>query len=137
MSLTSYRAAPSRGKPVALAARTRYLAIGALLGKPVGRANSSYFSYCHAAMASSGAMSRTPPRKPPVRAAERLREATSEVLAGARRQIDDSAADNATPVHEFPKAMKRWRAMLRLYEPLVGEKATRLRAEARDLAPEL
>src|SRR5215471_17851425 len=36
MSLTSYRAAPSRGKPVALAARTRYLAIAAGLGKAPG-----------------------------------------------------------------------------------------------------
>jgi CHAD domain-containing protein len=88
-------------------------------------------------MALSGAMSRTPPRKPPVRAAERLREATSEVLAEARRQIDDSTADSATAVHEFRKAMKRWRAILRLYEPLVGEAAIRLRVEARDRAREL
>jgi CHAD domain-containing protein len=88
-------------------------------------------------MALSGVMNRTPPRKSSARAAKRLREAASGVLAQARRQVDDSAADGATAVHEFRKAMKRWRAMLRLYEPLVGEEATRLRIEARDLAREL
>jgi CHAD domain-containing protein len=58
-------------------------------------------------------------------------------LAEARRQVDEPEADDATAVHEFRKAMKRWRAILRLYEPLFGEAATRLRVEARDLAREL
>jgi CHAD domain-containing protein len=40
-------------------------------------------------------------------------------------------------VHEFRKAMKRWRALLRLYEPLLGGEAEDLRVEARDLAREL
>src|SRR5215469_7792858 len=43
MSLTSYRAAPSRGKPVALRSRTRYLAIGGWLGKPPGADNQQIF----------------------------------------------------------------------------------------------
>src|SRR5690348_7513129 len=43
MSLTSYRAAPSRGKAVALVARTRYLATAAGLGKGARRGKSSYF----------------------------------------------------------------------------------------------
>src|SRR5215472_948154 len=44
MSLTSYRAAPSRGKPVALRSRTRYLAIGTWLGKRPGAGTTIKFS---------------------------------------------------------------------------------------------
>jgi len=82
-------------------------------------------------------MSRAPSRKPESGAAERLRSASDEILDEARRQIDEPGIDDATAVHEFRKAMKRWRAMLRLYEPLLGEEATQLRIEARDLAREL
>jgi CHAD domain-containing protein len=82
-------------------------------------------------------MSRTAPRGPDSGPGERLRTASAEVLAEARRQVDEPEADDATAVHEFRKAMKRWRAILRLYEPLFGEEATQLRTEARDLAREL
>jgi CHAD domain-containing protein len=82
-------------------------------------------------------MSRTTPRGVDPAAAERLRTASVEVLAEARRQVDEPEAPGATSVHEFRKAMKRWRAILRLYEPLFGEPATLLRVEARDLAREL
>jgi CHAD domain-containing protein len=85
----------------------------------------------------SGAMNRTPLRKPDSGAAERLRDVSDEILQDARHQIDEPGVDDATAVHEFRKAMKRWRAILRLYEPLLGEEATRLRVEARDLAREL
>ena len=37
-------------------------------------------------------------------------------------------------MHDFRRAMKRWRALLRLFEPFLGEEARRLRDEARDLA---
>ncbi|HJX19366.1 MAG TPA: CHAD domain-containing protein [Steroidobacteraceae bacterium] len=80
---------------------------------------------------------RTPPRKPDSGAAEGLRSASGEVLGEARRQIDDHDVDDATAVHEFRKGMKRWRALLRLFEPLMGEEAAVLRVEARDLAREL
>ena len=82
-------------------------------------------------------MSRTPSRKPETGAAERLRSASDEILDEARRQIAEPGIDDATAVHEFRKAMKRWRAILRLYEPMLGEEATQLRIEARDLAREL
>ena len=80
---------------------------------------------------------RTPPRKPDSGAAEGLRSASGEVLGEARRQIDDPDLNDATAVHEFRKGMKRWRALLRLFEPLMGEEAAVLRVEARDLAREL
>ena len=83
------------------------------------------------------AMNQTPPRKGESGAGESLRHASDEVLAEARRQIDEPAGNGATAVHEFRKAMKRWRAILRLYEPMLGQEAVRLRIEARDLAREL
>jgi CHAD domain-containing protein len=76
-------------------------------------------------------------KKPVSGAAESLQAASGEILGEARRQIDDPGTDDATAVHEFRKAMKRWRALLRLFEPLLGEEASRLRFEARDLAREL
>ena len=82
-------------------------------------------------------MNETSPRKAASRAAEGLRSVSDEVLAEARRQIDEPTEHGATAVHEFRKAMKRWRAILRLYEPLLGEEAVRLRVEARDLAREM
>jgi CHAD domain-containing protein len=82
-------------------------------------------------------MNRDPPHKADSGAAARLRTASGDLLAQARRQIDEPGAVDATAVHEFRKAMKRWRALLRLYEPLLGTEAERLRVEARDLAREL
>jgi CHAD domain-containing protein len=82
-------------------------------------------------------MNRDPPRKADSGAAARLRTASGDLLAQARREIDEPGADDATAVHEFRKAMKRWRALLRLYEPLLGAEAEQLRVEARDLAREL
>jgi len=82
-------------------------------------------------------MSRTAPRGVDSGPGERLRAASAEVLEEARRQIDEPEADDATAVHEFRKAMKRWRAILRLYEPMFGDEAAQLRIEARDLAREL
>jgi CHAD domain-containing protein len=46
----------------------------------------------------------------------------------------DKKASESTFVHDFRRGMKRWRAFLRLLEPMLGEDATRLRHEARDLA---
>lgn len=41
---------------------------------------------------------------------------------------------DATAIHGFRRGMKRWRAFLRLLEPLLGDEAIRLRHGARDLA---
>jgi CHAD domain-containing protein len=41
---------------------------------------------------------------------------------------------DATAIHGFRRGMKRWRAFLRLLEPVLGDEAVRLRHEARDLA---
>ena len=65
-------------------------------------------------------------------AGEGLRAAAGDVLAEARAALDEPAETEA--VHDFRRAMKRWRALLRLIEPFVGEEARRLRDQARDLA---
>jgi CHAD domain-containing protein len=88
-------------------------------------------------MALERRMNRTPLRKPDSGAGEGLRTASGEVLDEARRQIDDRDVPDAMAVHEFRKGMKRWRALLRLFEPVLGQEAAQLRVEARDLAREL
>jgi CHAD domain-containing protein len=65
---------------------------------------------------------------------EALRAVARDVLAEARTAVTDPAKPDAEAVHDFRRAMKRWRALLRLFEPFVGEEARRLRDEAGDLA---
>jgi CHAD domain-containing protein len=65
---------------------------------------------------------------------EALRGVARDVLGEARAAIIDPAKPDAEAVHDFRRAMKRWRALLRLLEPFVGEETRALRDEARDLA---
>jgi CHAD domain-containing protein len=60
-----------------------------------------------------------------------------DILDEARTAIDDEERSGAQAVHDFRKAMKRWRALLRLIEPFIGADGPRLRVEARDLARDL
>jgi CHAD domain-containing protein len=66
-----------------------------------------------------------------------LRAFATGVLNAGRAAVDNSALSDAVAVHDFRKAMKHWRALLRLLEPIVGDDADRLRLAARDLAREL
>ncbi|HKA81535.1 MAG TPA: CHAD domain-containing protein [Xanthobacteraceae bacterium] len=63
-----------------------------------------------------------------------LRAVARDILAEARAAVTGPEKSDADAVHDFRRAMKRWRALLRLFEPFVGEEARRLRDEARDLA---
>jgi CHAD domain-containing protein len=63
-----------------------------------------------------------------------LLAAAHDILGEARAALAEPGTAEAVAVHEFRKAMKRWRALLRLLEPTVGDEARRLRTEARDLA---
>src|SRR5262245_39840667 len=65
---------------------------------------------------------------------EALRASGRDVLAEARTAVTDPAKSDAEAVHDFRRAMKRWRALLRLFEPFVGDEARALRDEARELA---
>ena len=75
-----------------------------------------------------------PPYRSDVAVGEALRAVARDILAEARAAIDGPGKSDAEAVHDFRRAMKRWRALLRLFEPFVGDEARRLRDEARDLA---
>lgn len=66
-----------------------------------------------------------------------LRAMTDDILAEALRPIEDASLSGAVVVHDFRKAMKRWRALLRLLEPFLGEGGEALHGEARELARSL
>jgi CHAD domain-containing protein len=62
-----------------------------------------------------------------------LAAAARSIIADARRAISDSELSDAEAVHEVRKALKRWRALLRLLARPLGEPADQMRAEAREL----
>jgi CHAD domain-containing protein len=79
-------------------------------------------------------MSDKPALRPGLAVGEGLRAVARDILAEARAAIDDSAQSDAGAIHDFRRAMKRWRALLRLIGPFLGQDGRHLRDEARDLA---
>jgi CHAD domain-containing protein len=68
---------------------------------------------------------------------EALRAFARDILSEARGAIEAPGRTDAEAVHDFRRAMKRWRALLRLIGPFLAEEGRRLRTEARDLARSL
>ena len=66
-----------------------------------------------------------------------VRQAAFDILAAARAALDNSARSDAVKIHDYRKAMKRWRAFLRLLESKIPAESKRLRRQARQLAREL
>ena len=62
-----------------------------------------------------------------------LAAAARSIIADGRRALTDTELSDAEAVHELRKALKRWRALLRLLARPLGEQADQLRAEAREL----
>jgi CHAD domain-containing protein len=62
-----------------------------------------------------------------------LAAAARSIIADARRALADTELSQAEVVHELRKALKRWRALLRLLARPLGEPADQMRAEAREL----
>lgn len=62
-----------------------------------------------------------------------MRAIAGDTLAHARAAITDPERSNQGAVHEFRRAMKEWRALMRLLEPFLAD-ADRWRDEARDHA---
>src|SRR6266849_3014093 len=60
-----------------------------------------------------------------------------DIVASGRKPIDTPDIADAVAVHDLRKAFKRWRAILRLMTPTIGEEAELMRVEARDLAREM
>src|SRR5207344_2250325 len=59
-----------------------------------------------------------------------------DMIAEGRAALASNGG-NASAVHDYRKAMKGWRAFLRLIEPFRGREHRWLRAHARDLARQL
>ena len=62
-----------------------------------------------------------------------LATAARSIIADARRALTDPELSEPEAVHEVRKALKRWRALLRLLSRPLGEQADQLRTEAREL----
>jgi CHAD domain-containing protein len=62
-----------------------------------------------------------------------LAAAARSIIADGRRALSDTELSGPEAVHEVRKALKRWRALLRLLARPLGEQADQMRAEAREL----
>lgn len=82
-------------------------------------------------------MNEPPALKPgqPVGAA--LRDIAAGAVAEAQAILNDPERDATTKVHDIRRALKRWRALLRMLAPHLGEIGEALRFQARDLARRL
>jgi CHAD domain-containing protein len=66
-----------------------------------------------------------------------LCEIAAGAVAEAQAILNDAARDSTTKVHDIRRALKRWRALLRMLAPHLGEGGEALRIQARDLARKL
>jgi CHAD domain-containing protein len=66
-----------------------------------------------------------------------LRQVAFDILDEVRAAISHPSKTDAAIIHDYRKEQKRWRAVLRLLRPMLGEEGQQLRIEARDLAREL
>jgi len=71
---------------------------------------------------------------PPDIATRALAGLLRDIVASGRKPIDAADITDEVAVHDLRKAFKRWRAILRLIGPAIGDEAEVLRVEARDLA---
>ncbi len=62
-----------------------------------------------------------------------LAAAARSIIADARTSLADPELPDAEAVHELRKALKRWRALMRLLARPLGEQADQMRTEAREL----
>jgi CHAD domain-containing protein len=77
------------------------------------------------------------PDSPPDIAARTLAALLHDILASGRKPLDAPDIADAVAVHDLRKTFKRWRAILGLIAPVIGEEAELMRVEARDLAREI
>jgi CHAD domain-containing protein len=66
-----------------------------------------------------------------------LRDIAAGAVAQAQAILTDPDRDPTTKVHDIRRALKRWRALLRMMGPHLGESGQALRFQARDLARRL
>jgi len=81
-------------------------------------------------------MGKKPALQPKAAIGPAMRAIAAHTLAGARAVMTDPELSSQDAVHEFRRAMKEWRALMRLLAPFIPE-AERWRVEARDYARSL
>lgn len=81
-------------------------------------------------------MAEKPALQPRTAIGPAVRAIAGHILATARASITDPERSNQDAVHDFRRAIKQWRALMRVLEPFVPN-ADALRQEARDLARSL
>jgi CHAD domain-containing protein len=81
-------------------------------------------------------MAEKPALQPKAAIGPALRAVAAGILAAARQAISDPERTQEAAVHHFRRAMKEWRALMRLFAPFIAD-ATRWRQEARDHARSL
>src|SRR5437868_7943196 len=82
-------------------------------------------------------MAEKPALRPDAALGEALKAIARDMLSEARMVLGAQDKPDAVAVHDYRKAMKRWRSLLRLLQPFLGDSCRRLRLEARDSAREL
>ncbi len=82
-------------------------------------------------------MNKRPALRPDTPLDQALAAVARGMLTDARDVISDPALQTDAAIHDFRKAVKRWRSFLRLVEPHFGEGAANLRKTARDTARKL
>jgi CHAD domain-containing protein len=82
-------------------------------------------------------MSNKPALRPDLAVGEALRDVARKILTDARGAIESPDNSDAVAVHEFRRAMKHWRALLRLLAPFLAKESEGLQTTARDIARDL
>lgn len=82
-------------------------------------------------------MNEKPALRPDLPVGEALRAVAHDILSDARTAIESPDNSDAVAVHHFRREMKRWRALLHLLDPFLGEESEGLQIAARDLARDL
>lgn len=70
-------------------------------------------------------------------AARTLAGMLRDIVASGLKPVDTIDIPDTTAVHDLRKALKSWRAMMRLITPTMGKQAEALRVEARDIARQI
>lgn len=82
-------------------------------------------------------MAEKPALRPDAAVGEALKAVARDMLSEARAALSLRDKPDTAAVHDYRKAMKRWRSLLRLQQQWIGADGKRLRIEARDHAREL
>jgi CHAD domain-containing protein len=69
-------------------------------------------------------------------AASTFADLLRDIVASGRKAVETPEISDADAVHDLRKALKGWRAMMRLLTPTVGDEAEAMRIAARELARE-